>query len=372
MLFWITGIFLWGYALLFFRYRKEWKALGDYEARPSGETIFLSVVIPARNEEERIGALLTSLQHQTYPQHAFEILVVDDYSTDQTADVVNRFHLPHLRLLRPLVPAARSSKKKSIEAAIQQARGELIVATDADCVAPPRWLETIAAFYTETAASFIAAPVRFTHNGSGLQLFQALDFLTLQGITAASVAAHFHSMCNGANLAYTKKAFEEVRGFEGIDQVSSGDDMLLMYKIWKRHPQKVFYLKSREAIMGTRPMETLGDFIRQRKRWGSKTLFYDDHRVLWVLVFVYLLNLMFFVWLGAGFFHPVYWWGLLGFVLLKTGIEWPFVASVARFYGEGRLMKYFPFFQPFHLFYTVVVGVLSQLGHYEWKGRRTK
>ena len=78
------------------------------------------------------------------------------------------------------------------------------------------------------------------HSGAGqifnrtnaFHIFQSLDFLSLQGITAASVFSRFHTMCNGANLAYEKKAFEEVSGFAGIDQIASGDDMLLMHKIY--------------------------------------------------------------------------------------------------------------------------------------------
>ena len=64
-------------------------------------------------------------------------------------------------------------------------------------------------------------------------------------------------MCNGANLAYEKKAFYEVNGFTGIDNIASGDDMLLMHKIYKQYPERVLFLKSTDAIVQTKPMETL-------------------------------------------------------------------------------------------------------------------
>ena len=63
-----------------------------------------------------------------------------------------------------------------------------------------------------------------------------MDFMVLQGITGAAVYKKKMSMCNGANLAYEKKAFYEVNGFAGIDHIASGDDMLLMHKIWKQYP----------------------------------------------------------------------------------------------------------------------------------------
>jgi hypothetical protein len=63
---------------------------------------------------------------------------------------------------------------------------------------------------------------------------------------------------------------------------------------------------------------------------------------------------------------------VLSFWVIKTVIELPFVSSVAKFYDEQKLMKYFFFFQPVHMFYTAFVGLFSQFGKYEWKGRKTK
>jgi hypothetical protein len=99
---------------------------------------------------------------------------------------------------------------------------------------------------------------------------------------------------------------------------------------------------------------------------------YKDYRILAVLAFIYLLNCQFFVLLITAAWHPVNALYALGFLIVKTLIGWPFVSSVARFYSEQPLMKYFPLFQPLHIIYTVVVGFTSQLGSYEWKGRRTK
>ena len=94
--------------------------------------------------------------------------------------------------------------------------------------------------------------------------------MTLQGITGASVYKKFHSMCNGANLAYEKKAFNDAGGFEGIDNIASGDDMLLMHKIQKIYPDRIKYLKSADVVVQTQPQETLKDFMNQRIRWASK------------------------------------------------------------------------------------------------------
>ncbi len=368
----VVIFFFFLYACLIFYYWYHWNQLPSFETREHGNNLFISVVIAARNEENNLPQLLKAITAQTHPKHLFEVIIVDDFSTDNTLKNIQPFINAFVRVIHPASDKNSSSKKKAIEAGVMAAKGELIVITDADCLPGPEWLQTITNFSTGKNAVFIAAPVKFAYEASALQIFQALDFMVLQGITAASVFANFHSMCNGANLAYTKQAFLEVNGFEGIDKISSGDDMLLMYKIWKKHPQSVQYLKSKKAIVSTQPMLTWKDFFMQRRRWASKTIYYDDKRVLATLAFVYLFNLLFIVLLVASFFNPFYWWMVLGYWILKTLIEMLFVASVAKFYYEKKLLFYFPFFQPLHIFYTVGVGLLSQFGKYEWKGRRLK
>jgi glycosyltransferase involved in cell wall biosynthesis len=364
--------FLLAYALLISYYYRGWKKTADFHPTYAIPQAFISVIVPARNEEQHIPTLLNALNAQSFSKDHFEVIVVDDFSTDNTAEVVRQHILSNARLIRPSVDAATSSKKKAIEAGIQIARGEMILTTDADCQPDTLWLQTIHDFYVQTNASFIAAPVKFSYHSSALQIFQALDFLVLQGITAASVATDFHTMCNGANLAYKKISFQKVNGFEGIDKVATGDDMLLMHKIRELDAAGVHYLKSKSAIVNTQPMHSWKNFFMQRKRWASKTLVYDDKRIVAVLAFVYLFNCLFWILVIASFFKPLYWWYVLSFWVIKTIIELPFVSSVAKFYDEQKLMKYFFFFQPVHMFYTVFVGFFSQFGKYEWKGRITR
>ena len=364
--------FLLLYGLLIFFYFHQWNKLPVYQPGVSTPSVFVSVIIAARNEEIALPFLIEDLKNQTYPQELFEIIIVNDHSTDNTETLAKDFDGEHWQMIFPNADAAGSSKKMAIATGIQKAKGELIVITDADCRVNKKWMETMTNFYQEKEAAFIAAPVKFTHDHSLLEVFQVLDFITLQGITAASVSSNKHTMCNGANLAYTKQAFAEVNGFAGIDKVATGDDMLLMHKIWKAHPDKVHYLKSKDAIVETEPMKTWKDFLMQRKRWASKTLVYDDVRIIFVLAFVLLFNTLFFVLLVAAFFNPVYWIHFFTFLFSKTIIEWPFVSSVAEFYNEQKLMRHFFFIQPLHIFYTVFVGIFSQFGKYEWKGRRTR
>jgi cellulose synthase/poly-beta-1,6-N-acetylglucosamine synthase-like glycosyltransferase len=286
----ISVLLLLPYLILILYYWQSWLKIKEYDVADQkiiGEGVSISVIIPARNEEKNIGNCLRSIINQTYSERLFEIIVIDDHSTDKTAEVVKSFRKNNIRVIKLADITGNSIlnsyKKKAVETGVGMALGSLIVTTDADCVAPLKWLQTIASFYNTTGTVFIAAPVSYfpiLPNDSFLKkffkIFQSLDFMTLQGITGASVSKKIHNMCNGANLAYEKKVFYEVNGFEGIDSIASGDDMLLMHKIQKLYPDKIGFLKSRDSIVKTGAAETLANFLNQRVRWASKADKYPD------------------------------------------------------------------------------------------------
>lgn len=366
----ITIILFIAYTILIFYYWKAWTEIPGYTISSTACTTSVSVIIPARNEEENIGRLLTALNDQAYPKELLQIIVIDDHSIDNTASIVREFG--GVTLLQLTDDKLNSYKKKAVETGITAATGQLIVCTDADCWCDKNWLLSLVSLYEREKPVFIAAPVAIECNTNLVQVFQAYDFAVLQGITGASVYRNIHSMCNGANMAYERKVFHEVNGFAGIDSIASGDDMLLMYKIWKRYPDRVRYLKSKEAIVYTQPVKTWKEFFNQRIRWASKASKYNDKRLFPVLLLVYFLNLSFPAMLVAGFWNYQYWLYLLGLWIAKTFIEFPFVQSVSRFFDKGYLMKYFFFLQPLHIVYTIVSGLFGQFGVYEWKGRRVK
>jgi cellulose synthase/poly-beta-1,6-N-acetylglucosamine synthase-like glycosyltransferase len=233
-------------------------------------------------------------------------------------------------------------------------------------------LKNIASFKEEKNAVFIAAPVMMQYKSNLLQTFQSLDFLVLQGITAASMQKKIHNMCNGANLAYERKVFFEVNGFTGIDHIASGDDMLLMQKISQRFPDKLYYLLSKEVIVNTQSAKTWKEFFNQRIRWASKATNYNDIKIFSALFLVYFFNCSLLALLIAGFWFHYLWLGFAAILIVKTIIELAFIIPVARFYNQQNLIKLFPIYQPLHIFYTVLAGWLGIFGSFEWKGRRVK
>ena len=382
----ITIILLFSYSGLILLYRRSWIRLKNYLPQnylPENRLPFISIIISARNEEQNIGHCIQSIIDQKYPQNKYETIIVDDHSTDKTVSIIQSFQKQNIRIIfladYTENKILNSYKKKSIATAMQFAKGELIATTDADCVLPDRWLEILAAFYKDKESFFIAMPVAFQDPlptdsivKKVLKIFQSIDFMALQGITGASVQNKFHGMCNGANLAYEKKIFYAVNGFEGIDELASGDDMLLMHKIQKVNPQKVMFLKSPEVIVQTRPAETLKEFMNQRIRWASKAEKYTDKTITLVLFLVYFFNAWIFILAISAFFYANAFYLFLISLVVKISIELYFLYPVSIFFQKQKLLWFFIPAQPFHILYTLVAGWLGKFGSYYWKGRKVK
>ncbi len=366
------------YALLIAYYRWGWVSMPAFELHQRPLSTYqtrVSVIIPARNETVNIANCIRSILAQSYPAYLIEIIVVDDHSTDDTADITQAMALAYTNVYLIKLSETDTNmayKKRAIEAGINRAAGTLIVTTDADCIHPQLWLETLVQYQEKTQAQFIAAPVVYITKNKLLSVFQCLDFMTMQGITGASVYKRFHTMCNGANLAYTKAAFTEVNGFAGIDNIPTGDDMLLMHKIYQQHPNEVVYLKSSDAITSTHPAYSWKEFFQQRIRWASKASHYNDKRIFAALLLVYVLNVWFVVMAIAAFFSWKYLVLLAVALIAKTLVELWFLKPVADFFSMGKWLGWFPFLQPLHIVYVIISGWLGKFGKYEWKGREIK
>ncbi len=363
------------YAVLILYYRDGWLRLPEYRPDNTLTPITkVSILIPARNEEANIGPLLKDIMAQYYPPELMEVIVIDDYSSDRTADIASSFKGVTCISLSDFTEGKflNAYKKKAIEIAIQQSNGELIITTDADCRMCQYWVRSIVRYYETYRHQLIASPVLFTTDARWFQTFQSIDFTAMQGITGALSATHSGTMCNGANLAYTRKAFNAVNGFNGIDDIASGDDMLLMHKIEQRFPRKTSYLKCKDAIVYTSPMPTLKTFLQQRTRWASKANTFEDKRITAVLAIVYLFNLLFPVLLIASFFNNQSISAFIFLWLLKTALEVSLLLPVSALFHKKKELTYFALLQFIHIPYVLYAGLRGQTGTYEWKGRQVR
>ncbi len=358
----------------------HWRALPVWELPKDFQPhTTISVLVPARNEAANIAACVETVLQQNYPPELFELIVIDDHSTDATAAIVQGLQhtYPQLRLLHlsdfinnePL----RAYKKKALEVGIAQARGELIVTTDADCMAQPDWLRLLASMYEIQQARCIAAPVNFHQETKLLERFQSLDFAGTMLLTGAGIRARFMRLANGANLAYPKAVFEEVNGFAGIDHLASGDDMLLVQKIAARYPADVHFLKNAAATVFTYARPDWRSFLQQRIRWATKSSAYREWQITLMLagVFFFCCNIVLCAVLSPFWRAAAVALGLQ--LAVKIFFDYQLLGSACRFFHRKDLMRHFLPAQVLHILYIVVLGFAANLiKQYEWKGRRVQ
>jgi cellulose synthase/poly-beta-1,6-N-acetylglucosamine synthase-like glycosyltransferase len=367
------------YAFFFVLYIKHWKSLNYFKNTEGYQPrIFISVLIPARNEADNILPCLASILKNNYPKELFEIIVIDDHSDDETPQYVRDLAHPNVRLieLKNYVKLGENQpfKKRAIEAAIGESKGNLIVTTDGDCLVPDKWLWLFAEYYETKGKRFIAGSVNFYDEQSFFERFQSLDYVGMMGITGAGVEGKFMNMCNGANLAYEKKLFYDVKGFQGIDHVSSGDDMLLMQKVAHLHPDTLGFLKNEKATVVTKAKPTIKDFFGQRLRWASKSSSYTEGFTVFQLIAVFLFcaSIPFNFLIGIFFDTSFLILSLISFAT-KIIFDFIFLKMTTRFFNRTDLMIIFLPAQFLHVIYIITVGLWSNVKKkYVWKGRVVK
>lgn len=336
----------------------------------------VSVVIPARNEAANILACLDSMVGQDYPLNLVEYIVTDDHSGDYTPDYCRKFAADHPGFPLVIVTASGDElsghgKKHALARAIQRARGEMVLCTDADTNRGASWVSSMAYHYSSGGYRMVMAPVAFSNEKSLLEKIQSLEFMGLMGITAATAWLQHPVMCNGANLGYQREAWLTTGGFDRNLGFSSGDDHFLMEAIGRSYGNRsIGFLFNREATVYTTAETTFRGFLNQRLRWVSKSRGYRSFAVLGLAMLTGGVHLLLLTALLTGLFVPKLLFITVLLWLVKIVAEFPVVRVMARFFEKEHLYRYYFVAQLFQLFYVPVVGLAGQLVSYSWKGRR--
>ncbi|RFZ81473.1 glycosyltransferase [Mucilaginibacter terrenus] len=330
----------------------------------------VTILIAARNEEERIRYTIEDILAQDYPKHLTEVIIVDDHSTDSTAEIIRSYAGQGIKLMQlqedePL----NSYKKKAIAEAISRSTGDLMVATDADCRMGTKWLSSVVAYYETHDLVIISSPVTYFEERSLFERLQTLEFAYLIGIGGAFIGNGRASNCNGANLAYRKDVFHEVGGFKGIDDLASGDDELLLQKIAVVYPNRIGFLKNTDAVVYTHAKHTLGEFVQQRRRWASKSTRYKDKKIVALAVAIWLFNLSMLVNALLGFYNISFLVLFLVQYLLKYLFEAAYLLPITSFFKRSSLVGLLAILIPVHIIYFVYIGLMGNTRKYSWKGR---
>lgn len=376
--FFISILLALAYIWLIHFYVKGWlKTPNQNTKKELGVYLGISVVISVRNEEANIKACIESILKQDYPKSTFELIVVNDFSTDNTLEVLAGFgdQIKVYKLSEHLASEAKftANKKKAITLAVKEAKYDLILCGDGDCVYGERWISSMMQYYHKYHKKFISGPVDYYDTKGFWKNFLLMDLVAMIGVTAGSIGQKKPVMASGANMLFEKKSFLELGGYTGNENIASGDDVFLMQKIFLNDSNAVGFVKNADAFARTQSPASFSEFLNQRIRWTSKSGNMMDFRVKAILVFNYLFYLSCFTSL---FILP--WFDLLflafGCLLLalKILIDILFFGNILAFYNKSSLLKWIVPMEIIHIIYVSFMGVLAIFGSYTWKGRNVK
>lgn len=343
-----------------------------FDVSPKTPTTFFSIVIPFRNESANLPLLLDSIKNLNYPIGLFEIILIDDFSEDDSVRQIYNWRMENGSFQTTLlenIRLSKSPKKDAISRAVPIVQQQWLVTTDADCIVPKDWLLTLDQYIQENEVEMLVGSVVYDCKKSFLHHFQQLDLLSLQGATIGSFGLGLGFMCNGANLCYTKSLFQELHGFTGNNKIASGDDVFLLQKAMQKCPYKVHFLKSQRVIVHTKPESSWAKLFEQRLRWASKTSSYQSvfGKDLAVIVFAGNNTLV----LGACLFsfNLISWMPLTFLIALKFITDYILLYKTNRFLIRKR-MRFLLLSSLIYPFFCISVAVFSWFGKYEWKGRQ--
>ena len=352
---------------------------------------FVSVVVPARNEENDIDDCLRAILASRYPRDRYEIVVVDDASEDRTAARVRRLQReletgalaaskadapgasadepPRLRLVQLAeLDGPSGHKRAAIDRGIKAARSDIILTTDADCTTGPEWIPRMMAHFTKETA-FVAGPVLYRTGLSSFGDLQALESLGLVAIGAGAIGIGHPNMCNSANVAYRRAAYEAFSEPVG-GPVSAGDDEILLQRIARETDWEVAFCSAPEAAVHAVPTLSFGAFLRQRRRWAATGAQYPGLLLRASIGAVYVFFLLLLSSLLALPFSPGLAPYLLLALLLKVVPEGMLLWRSTQHFDRTSLLRYFLPEQLLQIPYVVFVGAAALTGPVYWKGRR--
>lgn len=354
------------YSILILCYKIGWKR----SQKLSSNKYFpkITLVVSFRNEESNVSQITQSLKNQQYPRNQLEIIFVNDHSTDNTLNLLEKEQniWDILRVIN--LDSGETGKKEAIQKAVHESKGDIIITTDADCSFNQNWIKTMAEYFNNQSIKLVSGPVVFEYKKDIFYKLQTLEFLSLIASGAGAIGINRAIFANGANLAYRKEVFEELNPFKH-NQSPSGDDVFLLHQVKKKYPNGIYFAKNQEAIATTKPKESLVAFINQRKRWAGKSILYRDFDSIFVSILILFINLIILSLAIMCVFFPLYVIFLMCLLLYKSFFDIILLYPVLSFFKRRDLLKFIFPFQFVYPLYIVLISLFSFNNSFEWKER---
>lgn len=322
-----------------------------------------TIIVAARNEEEKILRTLKSLDALEYPDGKLQILIVDDQSIDSTGKIIDDFIVGKPRFKKITTEEHHTKlvgKMRALAYAIKEATGEIILTTDADCEVKPTWAKTICSFYQDDVA--IVTGVTTQTAEKWFHGMQAIDFIYLLTAGAGTTNLNFPISCIGNNMSYRKSAYDEVGGYEKLPH-SVTEDFTLMNAIYNLKKYKVIFPVEKDSLVTSIPCRSLKSLISQKKRWGVGGLGVP-FRGFVIMFWGFMANLLVLL---TPFFFSSTW---ITLVVFKVAMDFFLLYPVHVKLDITKNLKYFFHFEIYYLIYVVLLPfIVLPNRKVVWKGR---
>ena len=305
------------------------------------QTVSVSVIVCAKNEEENVTKFIPLLAEQNYAD--FEIILINDASSDRTLEIFEEFEKKYSNIRLVKVEnneAFWGNKKYALTLGIKTAKKDYLLFTDADCYPVSKdWIANMTSYFTEKKSIVLGYGAYEKIESSFLnKLIRFETVLTaVQYFSWAKIGSPYMGV--GRNLAYKREEFFNVNGFINHIQVRSGDDDLFINEVATAKNTTLSYLP--ESFTYSKPKTTYGDWFAQKRRHTTTAKLYKFKDQLQLGLF-FSSQFLFFVLATILLSFQFEWMIVLGVVLFRYLFSWIVVGFAASKLKEKDLIAWFP------------------------------
>jgi cellulose synthase/poly-beta-1,6-N-acetylglucosamine synthase-like glycosyltransferase len=358
-------IFLFRFSIFFIGAIKEWKINKQYVAKNQKYKGFVSVVVAAKDEEKNIENAILSISQSNYPKENYEIIVINDRSSDSTQQILDNLlkkvtNLKVLHLTNNNLDTNLKGKAGAIDAGISIAKGDIILMTDADCIVHPNWIDSVSSIFNNHKVGIVLS-FTLMKTKRLFDKIQALEWLYLHTMASGGIGVNMPVGCYGNNLAVSKEAYQKVGGYRFI-KFSVTEDFALLRAIHKAGYTAVYNSNTNSSVT-TLPVDTFSDYVSQHRRWAIGGL-----ALGWIAVLFVISTIS--IWLGFTlslvFNIPLF---AIAFILLRNIADFTIVFPSLINFRQGKLILIAPIALLFFMLFELVLPFLIFNKKVVWKGQ---
>ncbi len=332
----------------------------------------VTIVISLHNEAKNIARLIDCLMKLDYPAARREIILVNDRSTDQTGELLKEAagKIDNCRILTvSRVDEDFAPKKFALDLAIRQAKGEIILLTDADGRPGSKWVQQMVAQFFENVGMVLGHAPYDQAGDKHTIAFQLLriEYFSHAAIAAATTGLGFPLTCVGTNLAYRRSVYLDIGGFGDMRHIHTGDDDLFLQRVRDKTDWKISYAFDPQTFVPNAAPDNWSIFHNQRLRYASKGFIYPKWFTITLLLF-YLFNLFLLLITIAALTGNLAALPVMAILVIKMISDFIFLKIAGHAFRFKLPRVLIPLASLLHIPYVLYFGLMANFRRFEWGG----